>query len=184
LSQRSAANQVRIVGGALRSRLISFPAVAGLRPSPDRVRETLFNWLGQRLDGKQCLDLFAGSGALGFEAISRGAARVVMVEQQRAAVRALEDNAKRLECAGLTIVAANALQYLAATQNRFDVVFIDPPFRQGLVPAVLDKLPPRLNEGALVYVESELTLDVDAGWEIVKQSRAGDVKFQLLITKI
>ena len=109
----SGRNRVRIIGGEWRSRLIRFPPAAQLRPTPDRVRETLFNWLGQRLDGLACLDLFAGSGALGFEALSRGAARVVMVERDRAVAAALRESARGLEAEGAEIVQGDALEFLA-----------------------------------------------------------------------
>src|SRR5579884_1678977 len=106
-------NRVRIIGGRWRSRVLRFPPAAHLRPTPDRVRETLFNWLGQRLDGLSCLDLFAGSGALGFEALSRGAARVVMVERDRATARALRDNARKLDAKGAEVVESDAIAWLA-----------------------------------------------------------------------
>src|SRR5258705_1707299 len=108
----SGRNRVRIIGGQWRSRMLRFPAAAPLRPTPDRVRETLFNWLGQRLDGMRCLDLFAGSGALGFEALSRGAARVVMVERDREVARALRASAEALQAEGAEIVEGDAVEYL------------------------------------------------------------------------
>src|SRR5258705_13325826 len=107
-------NRVRIIAGKWRSRLLKFPPAAQLRPTPDRVRETLFNWLGQRLDGLACVDLFAGSGALGFEAMSRGAARVVMVESDRAVAAALRESSTALGAQGLEVVAGDALGYLEA----------------------------------------------------------------------
>jgi 16S rRNA (guanine966-N2)-methyltransferase len=173
-------NQVRIIGGDWRSRVIRVPDSAGLRPTPDRVRETLFNWLGQRLDGLACLDLFAGSGALGFEALSRGAADVVMVEQSRDVAKALRENAKSLNAAAAEIVNADALQYLRGPALSFDVVFLDPPFNQALLPAVLALLPPWLAPDARVYAESELDFEPSGEWKILKQSRAGQVKFQLM----
>src|SRR5476649_1681914 len=124
------AGALRIVGGKYRSRVLRVPARPGLRPTPDRVRETLFNWLGQDLTGLACLDLFAGSGALGFEAASRGAARVVMVEKDRAAVAELERSRATLGAAQVAVVDGDAALYLAREQERFDVVFLDPPFRQ------------------------------------------------------
>jgi 16S rRNA (guanine966-N2)-methyltransferase len=175
-----AANQVRIIGGAWRSRLIHFPDGVGLRPTPGRVRETLFNWLGQRLDGKTCLDLFAGSGALGFEALSRGAAHVVMVEQSRPIARALVENAQRLSAESAAIANADALQYLRGPKHRFDIVFLDPPFNQSILPAVLTLLPPWLAPDARVYMECELRFEPSIDWKILKQSRAGQVKFQLM----
>ena len=130
-------NTVRIIGGEWRRRVLRFPDAQGLRPTPDRVRETLFNWLGQDLDGLSCLDLFAGSGALGFEAASRGAAKVVMVEHAPKVAAALEENARLLDAGGrLQIVRADAVKFassLTATGVRFDVLFLDPPYKQGWI---------------------------------------------------
>ena len=130
--RRTRRNTVRIIGGLWRSRILEFPDVEDLRPTPDRVRETLFNWLGRDLSGMACLDLFAGSGALGFEALSRGAASVVMVEKNAAALRALSENARKLGASNLTVVRGDALEFARATRARFDVVFVDPPYRLGL----------------------------------------------------
>ena len=174
------AGRVRIVGGRWRSRLIDVPARPELRPTPDRVRETLFNWLGQRLDGCACLDLYAGSGALGFEAASRGAARVVMVEADRAVLAALRRSRERLPAEQVEIVAGDALEYLARAGERFDVVFLDPPFRQNALPALLAKLPPRLQPGARVYLEGAEAVAAAAPWRELKRARAGQVSVQLL----
>ncbi|MEW5943033.1 MAG: 16S rRNA (guanine(966)-N(2))-methyltransferase RsmD [Pseudomonadota bacterium] len=173
-------NRVRIVGGAWRSRLIDFPDVAGLRPTPDRVRETLFNWLGQTLDGKECLDLFAGSGAMGFEALSRGARRVVMVERDAAALQALRGNAAKLGAENLELVPADALKFLEQEGRRFDVIFLDPPYREQMVAELLAKLPPHLAAGGLVYTEGEEALLPGAGWDIRRSGRAGKVHYYLL----
>lgn len=172
--------RVRIVGGVWRSRLIGVPSRPGLRPTPDRVRETLFNWLGQNLSGLACLDLFAGSGALGFEAASRGAARVVLVEQERAVVETLHASRAALDATNVEIVAADALAYLAGERGRFDVVFLDPPFRQNVLSAVLPALPPRLAPSARVYLEAALPLPVSAPWHELRRKRAGQVSYQLL----
>jgi 16S rRNA (guanine966-N2)-methyltransferase len=176
-------NEVRIIGGAWRSRRIRFAPTAGLRPTPDRVRETLFNWLGQTLDGLHCLDLFAGSGALGFEAASRGAGAVVMVERDAAALRALRNNAQLLAGpahAQLVIAAGDSLEYVRTTPERFDVVFLDPPFASDLTAAALALLPLRLNPGARVYAEGARASDWPAGWTQLKHARAGQVHFALL----
>ncbi len=178
-SKRTGAGRVRIVGGKLRSRLIDVPDRPGLRPTPDRVRETLFNWLGQELPGLACLDLYAGSGALGFEAASRGAARVVMVDSDHAAVKALLENRERLGATQVQVVQSGALPYLARATERFDVVFLDPPFRQNLLPDVLARLPERLAEGARVYVEAPAAIEVP-GWRELRRARAGQVSFQLI----
>lgn len=121
-------NRVRIIGGLWRSRLLAFPSRPELRPTPDRVRETLFNWLGQDLTGKTCLDLYAGSGALGFESASRGAHRVVMVERDLAAFGALETNRERLGAQAVELQRADALEFLRRDRLRYDVIFLDPPF--------------------------------------------------------
>ncbi len=179
-SKRPAPGRVRIVGGEWRSRRLAVPARADLRPTPDRVRETLFNWLGQRLDGRACLDLFAGSGALGFEAASRGAARVVMVESDRAALAGLRRSREALGAARVEIVAGDAFEYLARGGERFDVVFLDPPFRQNAGAALLERLPPRLAGAARVYLEAAEAGPPPAPWRELKRGRAGQVAFQLL----
>jgi len=171
---------VRIVGGEYRSRRLRVASRPGLRPTPDRVRETLFNWLGQDLAGRACLDLFAGSGALGFEAASRGAGRVVMVERDQAGIDTLRQNRSALGALQVEILASDALEYLKRAAARFDVVFLDPPFRQNAVPAILELLPGLLNDGALVYVEGETPIEAQPPWRELKRARAGQVSFQLL----
>jgi len=181
-----------VIGGKYRSRLLRVPARPGLRPTPDRVRETLFNWLGQDLSGLACLDLYAGSGALGFEAASRGASRVVLVDKDRAAVAELERSRAALGAIQVEIVSGDAAAYLARDHARpherlgarpsssFDVVFLDPPFRQNAVPAILGILPSRLEPGARVYIESEAPIAAAAPWTQLKCARAGQVNYQLL----
>jgi 16S rRNA (guanine966-N2)-methyltransferase len=171
---------VRIIGGEHRGRRIAVADRPGLRPTPDRVRETLFNWLGQRLDGLACLDLFAGSGALGFEAASRGARRVVMVENDRTAFDSLRNAKDLLAADSIELVFADALQYLAATEERFDVVFLDPPFRQNALAVALERLPARLAPGARVYLEAPTAPDLPASWRELRRARAGQVSYQLL----
>ena len=173
-------NRVRIIGGAWRSRLIDFPPRKDLRPTPDRVRETLFNWLGQDLTGLACLDLFAGSGALGFEAASRGARRVVMVESDPAILRALAASRTALGAAAVELTQADALEFLRADAGAYDVVFLDPPFKVGYWPRLAPLLPPRLAPGALVYYESAVAPELPPGWEVWRQGRAGQVRYQLL----
>jgi 16S rRNA (guanine(966)-N(2))-methyltransferase RsmD len=172
--------RVRIVGGAWRSRLIDVADLPGLRPTPDRVRETLFNWLGQALDGFDCLDLFAGSGILGFEAASRGAATVTLVEQNPRAHAALRRNAEKLAATQVEIVRGNALEFLASTARRFNVAFADPPYRQGLIERIMPLLDRVMLPGGLVYAEAETPLDPPAGWHVFKRGRAGQVHFHLL----
>jgi 16S rRNA (guanine966-N2)-methyltransferase len=177
-------NQVRIIGGEWRSRRITFPDHEGLRPSGDRVRETLFNWLGQDLGGQNCLDLFAGSGALGFEALSRGAACVVMVEKSRRVCEALRRNALLLGAKNLQLHCADALEFATAAAadaaTRFDVVFLDPPFRSALLEQALRRVAPLLRPGARVYVESAAAFSPSGGWRALRHGRAGKVHYTLV----
>jgi 16S rRNA (guanine966-N2)-methyltransferase len=179
IGRMTAANRVRIIGGKWRSRIVKFPPAVQLRPTPDRVRETVFNWLGQRLDGLACLDLFAGSGALGFESMSRGASRVVMVESDRAIVKALRESAKTLGAEGLEVVEGDALAYLKRPTERFDVVFVDPPYASVLAMKALETLPAHLNPGARVYVESSSPLAPAQPWRALREDRAGAVRYAL-----
>jgi 16S rRNA (guanine966-N2)-methyltransferase len=172
--------EVRIIGGAWRSRRIRFSDRPGLRPTPDRVRETLFNWLGQDLEGQDCLDLFAGSGALGFEAASRGARRVVMVERDAAAARALQSNRDLLAADAVEVVRADALEFLQHHRGQYDVVFLDPPFADDCWPQLLALLPQSLKPGAMVYCERAEALDAGPEWKVFKAGRAGQVSHQLL----
>jgi 16S rRNA (guanine966-N2)-methyltransferase len=173
-------NRVRIIGGDWRSRLVRFVPAEGLRPTPDRVRETLFNWLGQRLDGLRCIDLFAGSGVLGFEALSRGAASVVMVERDREVAEQLRRAAASLDAAGARIVHGDALQYLARHDDVFDIAFVDPPYASGLAPKAMEAAWPRLSPGGRAYVESSAPLDPpEARWKALREGRAGAVRYAL-----
>jgi 16S rRNA (guanine966-N2)-methyltransferase len=170
--------RIRIIAGEYRGRRIPVPDRPGLRPTPDRVRETLFNWLGQSLAGLTCLDLFAGSGALGFEAASRGAARVVMVEQDRLVFESLKKTRDAIGVKQVERVLEDAFAYLKKKKLGFDVVFLDPPFGQNALPAVFRQL--RLEPGARVYVESGEPYPAGAGWRELKRARAGQVSYQLL----
>jgi len=164
----------------MRSRIITFPEMEGLRPTPDRVRETLFNWLGQTLYGRTCLDLFAGSGALGFEAASRGAERVVMIEKNPKAFRALQDNVAKLACANVSAYQQDGLEFACRDAAQYDVIFLDPPFHSDYLPGLLEILPPLLNENGRVYVESGAVIAAPPPWQVVKSGRAGQVHYQLL----
>jgi len=168
--------KIRIIGGEYRGRKIQVPDRPDLRPTPDRVRETLFNWLGQSLDGLSCLDLFAGSGALGFEAASRGAKRVVMVEQDRAVFASLRKVKETIGAVAVEIVLDDAFAYLKKAPA-FDVVFLDPPFRQNALPAVFRLL--KGAPGVRVYAESSEPFEPAAPWRELKRSRAGQVSYQL-----
>ena len=177
-------NEVRIIGGTWRSRRIPFPDAQGLRPTPDRIRETLFNWLGQDLNGFRCLDLYAGSGALGFEALSRGAIRVIVVDCNAAVVRSLDENASRLQASQAGIIRADALEFLrrnaSGMPERFDLIFLDPPFDAGMPAEVMELLPGQLAPGGRVYLESGRAPDWPAPWHVEKSGRAGQVYYQLL----
>jgi len=179
---------VRIIGGQWRSRRLPFVATEGLRPTPDRVRETLFNWLQGVTSGARCLDLCAGSGALGFEALSRGASSLVFVEQSHQVARALQSNMQQLKVQNAEVVTASALEWLdsRATDEteRFDLVFMDPPFRQGLVAPLCALLERRnlLAERAMIYIECERELvlpPLPADWVLYREKQAGQVSYRL-----
>ncbi len=177
-------NKVRIIGGQWRSRIITFPGNPDLRPTPDRVRETVFNWLGQDLSGKTCLDLFAGSGALGFEAASRWAAQVVLVESSPKVLKGLHASSQELAAEQIELVAMDALKFIAVDRRRFNVIFLDPPYRLDLLPELLSLLPAHLAEEGLVYREGEKLAEPGAGWQVWRSGRAGKVSYQLLKLKI
>lgn len=180
-------NQVRIIAGHHRGRRLQFLPVKGLRPTPERVRETLFNWLRADVDGARCLDLFAGSGALGFEALSRGAAHVTFVERQRAAAQRLRDNVALLgEQAVADVVHADALRLLATPpEQRYDIVFIDPPFADALLPSVCARLAQGawLVDGAMVYLEQDAKRawpEPPSHWSLHRDGNAGQSAQRLL----
>jgi 16S rRNA (guanine966-N2)-methyltransferase len=175
---------LRIIGGTWRGRKLRFPAAAAIRPTPDRVRETLFNWLGNAARGARCLDLFAGSGALGLEALSRGAAHVTFVEQDAAAARELRARLAEWHAGDASVERADALRYLAGTAQPFDIVFLDPPFASELLPRAAAALAERrwLRPGALVYVESAARDGLPAlpaSWQLLKAKQAGEVGYHL-----
>lgn len=172
-------NAVRIIGGECRSRILHFPDASGLRPTPDRVRETLFNWLGQRLHGLVCLDAFAGSGALGFEAASRGAERVVMLERDAKVYAALRHNAGLLQMGHIEILQMDALAFLARPGEAFDVIFLDPPFDKNLLQPALQSAATRLRPGGKIYVESSVSMQPE-GFVVLRQGHAGLTHFSLL----
>lgn len=171
---------LRIIGGRWRRRGFSFPEEEGLRPTPDRVRETLFNWLGQDLTGQTCLDLFAGSGALGFEAASRGG-RVVMVECSQKACATLKENIRKFEAdAVVELNRMDALKFAADALTRFDVIFADPPYHQGWLEKLEACLPRLLNPDGALYLEAEHAVTGWGGLKTVRNGRAGQVFYHLL----
>jgi 16S rRNA (guanine966-N2)-methyltransferase len=176
-------NRLRIIGGRWRGSRIVFPPLAAVRPSPDRVRETLFNWLQQPIVGARCLDLFAGSGALGLEALSRGAAHVTFVDREPQIGRHLSQTLERLGSRDATVVVEDALRFLSRPPQPFDVVFLDPPFDLGLLEPVGARLRGWLASGAYIYVEcpAERSLaTLPAQWRLQRTKRAGQVGYHLL----
>jgi len=180
---RAPRGEVRIISGAWRSRRIAFPASEGLRPTPDRVRETVFNWLTPFLPGAACLDLFAGSGAFGFEALSRGAARAVLVEKRLEVFAALRHNREQLKAEHANIVHADAVEFLRGPAVAFDIVFIDPPYASGLLAPCVELLDTRgwLKPDAFIYLEAPEgeTPPLPASWQQVRSKTAGQVGYHL-----
>jgi 16S rRNA (guanine966-N2)-methyltransferase len=176
----SADGAVRIIGGLWRRSKLPVADKPGLRPTPDRVRETLFNWLGQDLAGWRVLDAFAGSGALGFEAASRGSAEVVLIERDAALARSLRESAQRLGAAALRVEVADAIGWMSrGPRQAFDLALIDPPFDSGLHGAAIEAATPLLKPGGWLYVEAPQPLPPTAGFDAWRASRAGAVHFQL-----
>jgi 16S rRNA (guanine966-N2)-methyltransferase len=179
-------NSVRIVGGAWRGRRVEFPDLPSLRPTPDRIRETLFNWLQFKVVGARCLDLFAGSGALGLEALSRGAAEVIFVETSTAAAHTLGAQLKRLGgLARARVQTLGAARFLRTPGEPFDLVFLDPPFGQDALPECLAQLEAGkwLKGASLVYLENERAVGLPAlpaGWQVLKSKAAGEVGYHLV----
>lgn len=181
-------NQLRIIGGRWRGRRISFPDSAGLRPTGDRIRETLFNWLQNDIQDAHCLDLFSGSGALGFEALSRGAASVTFVDQNAEVITYLHATAEKLSAKNINVMheAAPAQSLTKKLANRqFSIVFIDPPFHQGLIEKCCAWLIESnlLSKNALIYLEAERELSplpIPANWELLKSKITGQVGYHLV----
>ncbi|MET0519199.1 MAG: 16S rRNA (guanine(966)-N(2))-methyltransferase RsmD [Burkholderiaceae bacterium] len=176
-------SDVRIIGGQWKRSKLPVADKPGLRPTPDRVRETLFNWLGQELDGWRVLDAFAGSGALGFEAASRGAAEVLLLERDPQLARSLKASAERLKAANMKIECTDSLAWMARSAlARFELALLDPPFAQALFLPALRAAAPLLVEGGLVYLEAPELLQAPAelGLERWKSGRAGAVHYHLL----
>ncbi|MCJ2378725.1 16S rRNA (guanine(966)-N(2))-methyltransferase RsmD [Vibrio sp. ZSDZ34] len=184
-SQKTASiGSVRIISGLWRGRKLPVHDAQGLRPTTDRVKETLFNWLAQDIPHAKCLDVFSGSGGLGFEAASRQAELVTMVELNDQAFRQIKENIERVAATNIEVHHGDALQYLAQSGQAYDVVFIDPPFRQGLLAETIDKLESNgwLARNAVVYIETEKELELPnlpEHWQLTKEKTAGQVCYRL-----
>lgn len=174
----------RIIGGRWRGKRLSFPDSEGLRPTPDRVRETLFNWLQGRVAGARVLDLYAGTGAVGLEALSRGAAELVAVERAPALVGRLREHLDGLAVEAATVIRAELPDGLRELSGRFELIFLDPPFRSDVVRGLLERISEQglLAPGGLVYLETERELDPGSlgAWAVFREGHAGQVGFRLL----
>ncbi|MDK1178848.1 16S rRNA (guanine(966)-N(2))-methyltransferase [Cronobacter sakazakii] len=182
----SGSGQIRIIGGQWRGRKLPVPDSPGLRPTTDRVRETLFNWLAPYLVGARCLDCFAGSGALGLEALSRYAADATLLEMERSVAQQLQKNLATLKSSAAKVVNTNTLNFLNQNGEPHDIVFVDPPFRKGLLEETLNLLETRgwLAPQALIYVESEVENGlppVSANWQLHREKVAGQVAYRLYL---
>lgn len=179
-------NTIRIIGGEYGGRRLNFPDGRGLRPTADRVRETLFNWLQGKMHGCKALDLFSGSGALGIEALSHGAAQVVFVDKARTATQCLRDNLELLQVTQRSQVQAmDALSYLEKTDQQFDLVFLDPPFADGLLPKICQSLDGLncLAETAWIYMEQgaqQAWPELPESWQLYREGQAGQARFCLV----
>lgn len=179
-------NKLRIIGGEWRSRQLQFADIPGLRPTPARVRETLFNWLQYDVAGKNCLDLFSGSGALGFEAASRGAKKVLQLENNAQACRQLKQNAITLNAQQMKIVQMDVFRFLAGDAELFDLVFLDPPFGKNMAVQCCHWLEDKgwLAAHAKIYVETEshlLLQDIPENWQLLKSKKTGEVAYHLYL---
>lgn len=174
--------EIRIIGGLYRGKKINFPAIDGLRPTPDRVKETLFNWLMHHIQDARCLDVFAGSGSLGLEAFSRGASKVVLLEHSPIAYANLKKISAQFQSTKLHVQQTDARVYLQQCKEEFDLIFLDPPFSEDYLLPCLENLAqnPVLASGGLVYVESPTLIELNPyQWELLKQKQAGQVFFAL-----
>lgn len=178
-------NQVRIIAGKWRGRKISFPSMQGLRPTSDRTRETLFNWLMGKIENATCLDLFAGSGALGLEALSRGAKRVIFVDSSNVVIQNLQTICETLKAENQVISQSDAEKFVSTTTEKFDIVFMDPPFNKGLILPTIQLIEKFdiLTPNAYIYLESESSLDptvLPKTWKIIKSKSSRQVYYYLI----
>jgi 16S rRNA (guanine966-N2)-methyltransferase len=178
--------RLRIVAGKWRSRVLDIADVPGLRPTSERIRETLFNWLAPSMQGARCLDLFAGTGALGFEALSRGATQVVFVDSSRRAIKAIEKSTKILDATGAVVHYGDAADYLrSATRASFDIIFLDPPFADDRLGELCGLIDERglLAPGGRIYLEQDRAkpeTPLPDGWQVRKNKTAGNVRYMLV----
>lgn len=182
ISTKPDQGSVRLIGGKWRGRKLKFREEAGLRPSPDRVRETLFNWLQFNIVGTRCLDLFAGTGALGLEALSRGAAHVTLVESHSQTVSRLREQLALLQTTSCELINSDAFEFLQSQEPCFDIIFLDPPFGQKMLSKACGMLKNRghLRSGVTVYAESDEPVLAEPPLDLYKQGKAGNVHFALL----
>jgi len=182
-SKKTALGSIRIIAGKHRGRKLPVLMAEGLRPTTDRVKETVFNWLMPYIHGANCLDCFAGAGSLGFEALSRGAAQVTLIELNSAAAKQLQENKKLLSANNVIITNTNSLDFLkSSAKQHYDLVFIDPPFREGLVTQTAELLNNGwLSDHALIYVEMEIqsSQQLPDNWQLLKEKVAGQVAYRL-----
>ncbi len=185
-SSSSLVSQVRIIGGAMRGRKISFMSGEGLRPTLDQVRETLFNWLIADINQANCLDLYAGSGAIGFEAASRGAKSVTFVDASKQVTSNLNHNIKELNITNVDVKNQKAEDFLSRNSQRFHIIFLDPPFEKGMLESILLKIKPHLAEDGLVYIEQEnssSTIEIGREWEQLKYKKTSRFIYSLYSLK-
>jgi len=186
-STKKGNNRLRIIGGDWRGRRVEFAAVEGLRPTGDRIRETLFNWLMAVVPGAHCLDLFAGSGALSFEALSRGAESATLIDQSKLVTNELRTQLQILKCENATVINGNSIRWLEkqrSTSKQFDLIFLDPPFHKGLLNQSLSLLEDNelLKPDAMIYIESESnlsSLDIPINWTLHREKNSGQVTCSL-----
>ena len=177
--------QLRIIAGQWRGRKINFIDEEGLRPTPDRVRETLFNWLQSDVPNAVCLDLFAGSGALGFEASSRGAGKVTLVDNSSKACKLMEENIVQLQSKSIQVITSDAVRYLEKDRTKYDVVFLDPPYSMSVLSQIFTILEQKkcLSEHAKIYVEHDVKQclpELPENWHVLKNKTAGQVSYYLI----
>lgn len=183
------ANKLRIIGGEWRSRIITFDDHPGLRPTPQRVRETLFNWLQPYIIGSRCMDLFAGSGALGLEAASRGARQVVQVDSNAQVCQAIQSNIDRLNAQQVQVKHQSVASFLNDPAEAFDIIFLDPPFADDLIEATCQQLEQNgwMKPGALCYIEAPVNRNLQQlpdTWQCLKSKKAGEVAYHLFTRKL